>query len=158
MPISDLESKKNAVQTTENMIENTVEQPPQYLAYDDPFETLLKGLNKILPTSTTTENQSNPATDRETTSQKKIQMLQPVSDVPTTKEGLPKLSPAAMSAAMPPIKKITTPPKLVIGRITVEIMPPSAPIVKTIVQTQAVNNNTASSDTLSRLSFGLGQL
>ena len=56
-------------------------------------------------------------------------------------------------------KKAPSPPKLVIGRITVEIVPPVASITKTIIKTEQRNNSTkASNNTVHKLSFGLGQL
>jgi hypothetical protein len=71
-----------------------------------------------------------------------------------------KLQPSTLALETPIIKKTVTSPKLVIGRITVEVLPPVAPLVKTIVRTveRSSGASNTSDNTIHKLSFGLGQL
>jgi hypothetical protein len=71
-----------------------------------------------------------------------------------------KLQPSTLALETPVIKKTVISPKLVIGRITVEVLPPVAPLVKTIVRTveRSSGASNTSDNTIHKLSFGLGQL
>ena len=72
-----------------------------------------------------------------------------------------KLQPSILALETPMVKKAAASPKLVIGRITVEVLPPPvAPLVKTIVRTveRGGSASTHSDNTIHKLSFGLGQL
>lgn len=71
-----------------------------------------------------------------------------------------QLQPTALNGITPPIKKAASSPKLVVGRITVQVLPPVAPMVKTIVRTEQRDGSSAatSNNTVHKLSFGLGQL
>lgn len=72
-----------------------------------------------------------------------------------------KLYPTALAQERQTVKTTASKtPKLVIGRISVEILPPVAPLVKTIVRTEHHSSNTATTADTSfhKLSFGLGQL
>ena len=72
-----------------------------------------------------------------------------------------KLQPSILALETPMVKKAAAMPKLVIGRITVEVLPPPvAPLVKTIVRTveRGGSASTHSDNTIHKLSFGLGQL
>ena len=71
-----------------------------------------------------------------------------------------QLQPTALNGITPPIKKAASSPKLVVGRITVQVLPPVAPMVKTIVRTEQRGGSSASAsnNTVHKLSFGLGQL
>ena len=73
-----------------------------------------------------------------------------------------RLQPTVATQAGQAVKKAPPlPPKLVIGRISVEVLqPPIAPLVRTIVQTEQRGDggSTPANTSYHKLSFGLGQL
>ena len=109
---------------------------------------LVPNQEKNIPFSKNTEG--SPLTDAPL----KMQPFKP-NQTPT------KLQPTALAQRGQPIKKTPPTPKLIIGRITVEVLPPPvAPVVRTIVQTEQRGSNEATTANTSfyKLSFGLGQL
>ena len=112
-------------------------------------------LEPVLPPALSPVTNNQAAITAQMAQQKIVQAID-VQQIPVVKQ----LMPTALQEPLP--QKIITPNKLVIGKITVEIVQPVQPPVKTreriitrIVNTAAGNSSSAGR---SKLSFGLGQL
>jgi hypothetical protein len=119
--------------------------------------TKWQSMEPVIPPALSPLINNKAATPEQMARQTIVPVTTEEKSIPVVKQLMPV---AALQEPLP--QKITTPNKLVIGKITVEIVQPVQPAVKTreriitrIVHTGAGNGNSGGRN---KLSFGLGQL
>jgi len=119
--------------------------------------TKRQSMEPVIPPALSPLINNKTATPGQVTKQEIVPVTTEEKNIPVVKQLMP-----AATLQEPVPQKITTPNKLVIGKITVEIVQPVQPAVKTreriitrIVHTGAGNGNSGGRN---KLSFGLGQL
>ena len=138
-------------------------QPTQIQATDEKGNPIERKRNILTPNTDGTSRNSREGGQNENILEKHSvpKHLKPSLQRESVANERVKLQPSMLNLETPMVKKATATPKLVIGRITVEVLPPPvAPLIKTIVRTveRGGGASTNSDNTIHKLSFGLGQL